>query len=54
LDEEKPSKEYYTVIDELLRGDLPKEEKKDERLFLEAMVLVNAATETTSWSMSKE
>jgi hypothetical protein len=42
------------VIDELLQGPLPDEEKRDERLFLEAVVLVNAATETTSWSKSTD
>jgi hypothetical protein len=50
LDDKRPSKGYYTIIDELLRGELPVEEKQDERLFLEALVLVSAATETTSWS----
>jgi hypothetical protein len=42
---ERPSWGYYTVVDELLQSPLPEEEKRDERLFLEAAVLVNAATE---------
>jgi len=50
LNDEKSSKSYYTVIDELLRGPLPEEEKRDDRLFPEAVVLVNAAAETTTWS----
>jgi cytochrome P450 len=52
LNDEKPSKKYYNVVDELLQSNLPEAEKKDERLLLEASVLVNAGTETTSWSMS--
>ncbi|KAF1815265.1 putative cytochrome P450 [Eremomyces bilateralis CBS 781.70] len=48
----KPDRVYYTVIDELLHADLPPEEKRDDRLFLEAVVLINAATETTSWNLS--
>jgi cytochrome P450 len=40
------------VIDELLQSNLPEEEKNDERLLLEATVLVNAATETTAWNLS--
>jgi hypothetical protein len=43
-------KSYYTVIDELLQGPLPEEEKGEERVFQEAVVLVNAAAETTTWS----
>jgi hypothetical protein len=50
INDEKSSKSYYTVIDELLRGPLPEEEKGTERLFPEAVVLVNAAAETTTWS----
>ena len=47
---EAKSKKYYTVIDELLQGPLPDEEKSEERLFQEGVVLVNAAAETTTWS----
>ncbi|KIV99166.1 uncharacterized protein PV09_09120 [Verruconis gallopava] len=52
LNDEKISKGYYNVIDELLRSNLPEQEKTDERLLLEATVLVNAATETTAWALS--
>ena len=50
LNEAKPRKEYYSVINELLQSALPEEEKRDERLFLEATVIINAGTETTAWS----
>jgi hypothetical protein len=50
LNDAKPSKAYYTVIEELLQGPLPEREKEDERLVTEAGVLVNAAAETTTWS----
>jgi cytochrome P450 len=52
LTDEKPSKEYFNVMDELLDSTLPEAEKSDERLLLEATVLVNAATETTAWNLS--
>jgi hypothetical protein len=50
LSDKTASKSYYTVIDELLQGPLPEEEKRDERIHPESVVLVNAAAETTTWS----
>lgn len=52
LHEEKPTKAYFNVIDELLQSNLPEEEKSDDRMLLEATVLINAATETTAWNLS--
>ena len=41
-----------TVIEELLKGNLPKPEKNTYRIGEEAMALIGAGTETTSWTLS--
>ncbi|OCK93440.1 cytochrome P450 [Cenococcum geophilum 1.58] len=52
LEDQKAAKQYYTVFDELLKGSLPDEEKRTQRLFQEALLVVNAGSETTAWSLS--
>jgi cytochrome P450 len=43
---------YYTIVDELLRADLPEVEKRTQRLALETQGLIAAANETTGTSLS--
>ncbi|KAF2808737.1 oxoglutarate/iron-dependent oxygenase [Mytilinidion resinicola] len=44
--------EHHTIFDELLRGTLPEEEKRPERVFQEGLVAVSAASETTAWTLT--
>jgi hypothetical protein len=48
----KASSEYYNIVDEWLRSDMPEYEKRDFRLGLEAQGLIAAATETTAWTLA--
>jgi cytochrome P450 len=45
------SREHPTVFVELMRSDMPASEKTPERMHNEAVSLLGAATETTSWAL---
>jgi len=43
---------HATIFHEILKSDLPPNEKTVDRLWQEAQILVAAGTETTAWTLS--